>query len=111
MPFSAKVSLIKRFFADWDSYCEKCFSSVHEKTLAVLKKIVARHFGHFSTSLPDHVNAIVEELVQQCRTVTSERIAWMLDLESPPFTVNDHYFSSYREKYLTKYKEARQVRI
>lgn len=32
----------------------------------------------------------------------------MLKLEDPPFTLNDHYFAAYRDKYLSRYKEARQ---
>ena len=110
MPFSAKISLIDRFLVDWDKYCDKCFSSVHELTLKVLREVVKAHFGNFNTPLPTHVAAIVEELVQRCYDATRERIQWMLGLEHPPFTVNDHYFASYRDKYLAKYREARRVR-
>lgn len=32
-------------------------------------------------------------------------------MEEVPFTQNDHYFASYREKYLARYKKERKVSI
>ncbi|KAF7797716.1 hypothetical protein EIP86_008916 [Pleurotus ostreatoroseus] len=108
VPFRAKVALIEKIFKDWDIYCEKCFSSVYDVTLAALKDCIKTSFGTFRTSLPDHVHVIVEDLVEQCKTATLARIDWMLQLENPPFTLNDHYFANYREEYLKRYKKARQ---
>lgn len=68
------------------------------------------HFGHItSTGLYDHVLNIVEDQIERARIRTLERIQWTLDLENPPFTLNDHYYSSYRDKYLSRYKGARSV--
>ncbi|EKM56257.1 uncharacterized protein PHACADRAFT_140877 [Phanerochaete carnosa HHB-10118-sp] len=109
VPFAAKVALTQRCFTDWDEHCQRCFSTVHEAALAELKAIVKAHFGQYrGTALMDHVDAMVENQVERCRVKTAERIRWMLALESPPFTMNEHYFSSYREKYLTRYKDARK---
>ena len=110
VPFRAKVALIEKIFKDWDMYCEKCFSFVYDATLAALKDCIKMWFGTFRTSLPDHVHVIVEDLVERCKTATLARIDWMLQLENPPFTLNDHYFANYREEYLKRYKKARQVR-
>lgn len=33
---------------------------------------------------------------------TVKRLDWLLELEQHPFTLNDHYFESYREKYITE---------
>lgn len=96
---------------DWKDYCEKCFAAVHDSTLEILIALADKAFGHFTTSLPYHVSSIIEELVQRRRIETSERIQWMLELESPPFTNNTHYFSAYREKYLTRYRAARLVSL
>ncbi|THG95428.1 hypothetical protein EW026_g6225 [Hermanssonia centrifuga] len=103
-----KVALIERFFKDWESHYLRCFAVVHEATLDELKQLVEHHFGRFTaTPLLDHVNSIVEDQVEQCRARTIEKMQWMLELENPPFTNNDHYFSSNRDKYLARYKEVR----
>ena len=110
VPYSAKVTLIQRSFVDWDEHCNRCFGTVHAAALAELKDLVRTHFSAYKgTALLDHVDAMVESQVECCRVTTVERVQWMLALESPPFTLNDHYFSSYREKYLTRYKDARKV--
>ena len=67
------------------------------------------HFGHYTTSLPEKVSSVLDDLIEKRRTITLERIEWLLALENPPFTNNDHYFTAYREKYLTRYKDARKV--
>ena len=76
--------------------------------MSELKALVQRRFGEYGALL-DHVDIVVEELIERQRRNTCERIKWLLELENPPFTNNSHYFASFREKYLTKYKEARQV--
>lgn len=99
------------FFADWQLYCDSCFDAVHKAASQELGTLVTKHFGHISsTGLCDHILTIVEDQIECSRKRTLEKIQWMLELESPPFTLNDHYFSSYREKYLAKFKAARSVR-
>lgn len=97
-------------FADWDDYSNRCFFSVHSDALAELKTLVRAHFGQYkTTALMDHVDAMVEGEVEIYRNKTTERIRWMLALENPPFTNNDYYFSSCRDRYLNWYKDARKV--
>ncbi|CAL1697633.1 unnamed protein product [Somion occarium] len=87
VPFRAKVALVEQFYADWHRYCQTCFDSIYGATLTELQMLVDHHFTQFNaTALLDH----------------------MLKLEDPPFTLNDHYFATYRDKYLSRYKEARQ---
>ncbi|KAJ3559503.1 hypothetical protein NM688_g304 [Phlebia brevispora] len=108
VPFTSQVFLIERFCADWDVHCQKCFSVVHDATLTILRQCVESHFGRFRTVLRDRVNMIVDDLVERCRSDTLKRIDWMLKLENPPYTENDHYYSRYHEEYMTRYKKARQ---
>lgn len=111
-PFVAKVALIETFFIDWDEYSQKCFSAVYEAAQYELRLLADKHFGGYGgTPLLEHVRTIVEEQIERSRAKTLDRIQWMLELENPPFTNNDHYFSSYRDKYLVKYKKARVSNI
>lgn len=47
----------------------------------------------------DHLDAAAER--------TKERIQWILQLENSPATLNTHYFSAYRDKFLAYYKGSR----
>ena len=109
-PFSAKVALIEKIFESWEDHCSVCFITVYEATIDELHDLSQKHFGNLiQTPLLDHVNTIIEDQVEKAKSKTVEQMRWMLDLEYPPFTNNDHYFSSYRDKYLAKYKDARKV--
>ena len=54
-------------------------------------------------------SALVGNYLKQCNDETRRRIGWLLDLERRPRTLNDHYFSDYRDKFLAHYKGARQA--
>lgn len=45
------------------------------------------------------------------RERTNDRLGWLVSLESAPYTQNDEYFFSYREKYLAMYKSERPVSL
>ncbi|KAJ7280259.1 hypothetical protein C8J57DRAFT_1220751 [Mycena rebaudengoi] len=70
--------------------------------LTLLDEMIAEEFGRFS-GLEERVRGIVIEGLLQ------SRIKWLLELESPPFTLNTHYFTSYRKKYLEKCRPERPL--
>lgn len=108
VPFSVKVNLIERCFDDWEKHCVDCFNTIHKATLAQLRDLSQKHFGYFhGTPLLAEVRMLCDDLVERHRLKTLELIRFQLKLESPPFTVNDHYLSACRDKYLAQYKGAR----
>ena len=110
VPFSVKVSLIENCFDDWNMRCVQCFDAVHDATAEQLRSLVQKHFNGFSgTTLLGRVHSLCMELVERCRQQTLERLDFLLQMEDPPFTLNDHYFSACREGYLAQYKAARRV--
>ncbi|KAF8515813.1 P-loop containing nucleoside triphosphate hydrolase protein [Hysterangium stoloniferum] len=48
-----------------------------------------------------------QEYMQQRRDEAVKRVKWALELESNPFTLNQHYFDDYRQKFLNVYKAKR----
>ena len=46
--------------------------------------------------------------MKRCQEKAEERINWLLELENSPFTLNTHYFSDYRAKFLAHYTGARE---
>ena len=54
------------------------------------------------------VRSIVDEVLTECHSTTLKKIDWLLEMEaSATFTLNEHYFSDYRQKFLESYRTAR----
>ena len=51
----------------------------------------------------------MQQHVAQCLKNAEERISWLLALEDRPFTMNNHYLSDYRSKFLAHYRGAREL--
>lgn len=52
--------------------------------------------------------SIVNEALVECHDVTLKKIDWLLEMEAAAtFTLNEHYFSDYRQKFLESYRNAR----
>ena len=49
---------------------------------------------------------IAHDHLDEAANRTKERIQWLLDLEQNPTTLNTHYYTDYREKFLAHYKAA-----
>jgi len=108
VPFAAKRGLIDRSFTSWNDHASTYFDTVSHAASEQLNEIIEDHFARFAMSpLRDHVRNIVDEQVNRHRNMTSDRIAWFLGLERPPFTQNHHYLSSLRDAYLSKYRAVR----
>ena len=110
VPFAVKVNLIEQFFGNWETYCLDCFNAIHKVTQQELRDLAQRRFGGSAgTVLLAEVHMICDELVEKHRLKALELIKFQLQLENPPFTMNDHYFSACRVKYLSQYKSAKKV--
>lgn len=46
--------------------------------------------------------------MKKCLERTEERIIWLIKLEELPFSLNTHYLSDYRSKFLSHYRAARE---
>ena len=49
------------------------------------------------------------EHIKQCGDRTKERIAWLMDVEKRPYTLNTHYYSDYKDKFLSYYRGCRKM--
>ena len=55
-----------------------------------------------------YIRSIVDEVLADCHTATLNKIDWLLEMEAAAtFTLNEHYFSDYRQKFLDSYRSAR----
>ena len=54
------------------------------------------------------IRSIVHHHLKQCLERTEERITWLLRIEELPFSLNTHYLSDYRSKFLSHYRASRE---
>lgn len=54
---------------------------------------------------------IVEQEIARLSTDVQARLKWLVEMESTPYTQNLHYFSDYRDKFLTRFKAQRKVSL
>jgi hypothetical protein len=52
---------------------------------------------------------IVTEHMKKCGVRTKEKIQWLMDIEKRPYTLNSHYYSDYKDKFLSFYRGRRQA--
>ncbi|TBU24235.1 P-loop containing nucleoside triphosphate hydrolase protein [Dichomitus squalens] len=71
-----------------------------------LSKQIKKYFERYG-NLMAIVKPLVSELVRQCAERTALQMRTVLQLETSPFTQNNHYLSECRDKWLAKYKDAR----
>lgn len=54
------------------------------------------------------VRSIINEVLAECHSTTLKKIDWLLEMEAAAtFTLNEHYFADYRQKFLESYRSAR----
>ena len=59
-------------------------------------------------TLTGFARSIVNDVLTDCRATTLQKINWLLEMEAvATFTLNEHYFSDYRQKFLESYRSAR----
>jgi hypothetical protein len=51
---------------------------------------------------------VVMEHIKKCGDRTKEKINWLMDLENRPYTINTHYYSDYKDKFLSFYRGCRE---
>jgi hypothetical protein len=54
------------------------------------------------------LRVIVTEHIKTCADRTKEKINWLMDLERRAFTLNTHYYSDYKDKFLAYYRACRE---
>ncbi|KAI0039468.1 hypothetical protein FA95DRAFT_1504134 [Auriscalpium vulgare] len=109
VPFPAKVALIIDFRSNWPMLAKRCFDAVREVALSILLERVHALFGRWDflhVQLQAYVTSLIKEHYVKCQAF----IDGVLLLDYSPYTQNDHYFQSTREKWLSKYRSMRSAK-
>ncbi|KAJ2918308.1 hypothetical protein MD484_g2118, partial [Candolleomyces efflorescens] len=108
-PFVVQETFIKDVVVQWSAPALIYLRAVQTILSGYVKKLVTKHFEHFGQgTLEQRIKTIIHNHLKDCFARTEDRIKWFIKLESLPFTLNQHYLSDYKEKFLAYYKAARE---
>ncbi|KAJ2922805.1 hypothetical protein H1R20_g14300, partial [Candolleomyces eurysporus] len=107
-PFAVQKTFIIDVVKQWRDPALIYLQNVQTFMLAHTKQLVSKHFSEFGQGLLEQrVRAIVHNHLKECFKRAEQRVLWVLEMEEHPFTVNYHYLSEYKNKFLAYYKSAR----
>ncbi|RXW23705.1 hypothetical protein EST38_g2163 [Candolleomyces aberdarensis] len=107
-PFTVQKTFIIDVVKQWKDPALIYLQNVQTFMLAHTKELVSKHFSEFGQGLLEQrVRAIVHNHLKECFKRAEQRVLWVLEMEEHPFTVNYHYLSEYKSKFLAYYKSAR----
>ncbi|EKM53567.1 uncharacterized protein PHACADRAFT_197992 [Phanerochaete carnosa HHB-10118-sp] len=109
-PFIVANEYITSIICKWQLPAEKLHEAVYQCLLQRVKALTQKHFGKFSQGgLHSRVTVLVVDYMKKCGEETRDSISWLLNLEKRPRTLNDHYYTEYRDKFLAHYKGCRRA--
>lgn len=108
-PFVVTRKLIKQAIEKWADPSHELFEAEYAILAAKVNNMVDEQFSPFiQGGLYHRVKSIVNDVLADCHTTTLQKIDWLLEMEAAAtFTLNEHYFSDYRQKFLESYRDAR----
>ncbi|KAG2338315.1 hypothetical protein BDR05DRAFT_893920 [Suillus weaverae] len=107
-PFIVQQTYIQEFTEKWEIPSQTLFDKVHDILKNDLSVLVHEHFGKMGRGGALHsVLMIVNEHLDAAAKQAKEKIDWLLELEKAPTTLNVHYYSDYKTKFLGYYKGCR----
>ncbi|KAJ7648288.1 P-loop containing nucleoside triphosphate hydrolase protein [Mycena polygramma] len=109
-PFIVQESFIAEFTGKWAVPAQILCRFVHTTVAQHVKILVARHFSEFGQGgLEQRVTIVVQDCMNQRAEAAQALIAKFIALETDgPLTLNEHYLSDYKTKFLSHYKSARE---
>ncbi|KAF9479395.1 hypothetical protein BDN70DRAFT_878878 [Pholiota conissans] len=107
-PFVVQKNFIDKIIKEWHAPAQILCKTVHSTVHEHIKNLIRKHFAEFGQGhLEQRVKNIIQQHMKQCLERAEERIKWLMELEASPFSLNTHYLSDYKAKYLAHYKGAR----
>ncbi|KAH9915501.1 P-loop containing nucleoside triphosphate hydrolase protein [Fomitopsis serialis] len=107
-PFVVIQQYINAVTLKWDIPTKNLFDSVQNILTTYVKQIINQHFSKFTQGgLHQHVIAVVNEHIKERCAETIKKVLWLLELEQQPCTLNGHYYSDYRDKFVSHYRAHR----
>ncbi|KAJ7443601.1 P-loop containing nucleoside triphosphate hydrolase protein [Mycena galericulata] len=109
-PFVVQESFISEFTSKWAEPARLLCISVHSILSDYVKALITSHFSAFGQGvLEQRVMILVQEHIRKRLECAQGSILKFIRLEKDgPFTLNEHYLSDYKAKFLSYYRSARE---
>ncbi|KAJ7587408.1 P-loop containing nucleoside triphosphate hydrolase protein [Mycena floridula] len=108
-PYVVHEEFIGQFIVQWKDPALRLSRQVHDLTSKYVDQLVMKHFSAFGQRLLEQrVRVLIQSRLEQRLEVNQAQIHRLIELESQPFTLNTHYLSDYKEKFISYYKAHRQ---
>ncbi|KAJ7731654.1 P-loop containing nucleoside triphosphate hydrolase protein [Mycena metata] len=109
-PFAVQKAYIAEFTCNWAHPAQVLCASVQKTFSEQVKALITTHFSMFGQgSLEHRVQVVVQSFIQEQANITQAAIVEHIQYEDyGPQTLNNHYLSDYKEKFLNYYKHLRQ---
>ncbi|THH15705.1 hypothetical protein EUX98_g9424 [Antrodiella citrinella] len=111
-PFVICKEYILSLISQWEVPARNLFDAIEKILLGHVKVIVTEYFGKFAHGgLQQHAQTVVNDFIKARSIETMDRILWLLELEKNPRTLNGHYYSDYKDKFLAHYRGIRHANV
>ncbi|KIO06579.1 hypothetical protein M404DRAFT_138011 [Pisolithus tinctorius Marx 270] len=107
-PFVVQAAYISMIVKKWQEPAIDLFDIVHSIVRERIGKMVDDHFAHLGKGgVKQSVLMIVYDHLDLAATHAKEKVNWLLQVERAPATLNTHYYTDYRDKFLAYYRGCR----
>ncbi|KAF7308050.1 hypothetical protein MKEN_01167300 [Mycena kentingensis (nom. inval.)] len=108
-PFAVQVSLINEFTVKWGAPAHGLCDSVGRTVSTHMQTLVSTHFAAFGQGgLEQRIFILMQQHLKKRTEAAHELVGRLIALETPgPMTLNEHYLSDYKQKYLGHYRTER----
>ncbi|KAI6001270.1 P-loop containing nucleoside triphosphate hydrolase protein [Pisolithus albus] len=108
-PFVVQADYILTIVNKWQEPADELFEIVNSIIRERVGKVVEKHFAHVGRGgVKQAVLMIVYDHLDEAAGRTKEKIDWLLQVERAPATLNTHYYTDYRDKFLAHYRGCRE---
>ncbi|KAF4621477.1 hypothetical protein D9613_001040 [Agrocybe pediades] len=108
-PFVVQKTFIDAILKNWRAPAVTLCKTVHATILEHVKMLVKKHFAHFGQGhLEQRVRSILQTHIKQCLDRAEGHINYLIEMEELPFSLNTHYLTDYKSKFMSHYRAARE---
>lgn len=109
VPFAVKRDLMIRAMKSWKDLTDTCLTNVSSLLKDHVLELVDEHFGYYQVGqFGSSVKAVVIELLDKLLPDTANLLSILRELDASVFTINEHYLSSYTNKFAAHFAHQRQ---
>ncbi|KAI6107743.1 P-loop containing nucleoside triphosphate hydrolase protein [Pisolithus croceorrhizus] len=109
-PFVVQADYVSTIVKKWQEPAVELFEVVNSIIRERVGKLVEEHLAHLGRGgVMQAVLMIVYDHLDEAAARAKQKIDWLLQIEGTPATMNTHYYTDYRDKFLAHYRGCRET--